>query len=65
MQGTTSTPAAEYLFKSWTNSELLDKETAELFHHVKAQLLFLCKYARPDIQTAVSFLCTKVKCPDR
>ena len=24
----------------------------------------LCKRARPDIQTAVAFLCTRVKCPD-
>ena len=29
-----------------------------------AKCLFLCKRARPDIQTAVSFLCTRVKCPD-
>jgi hypothetical protein len=29
-----------------------------------AQLLFLSKRARPDIQTAVAFLCTRVKSPD-
>ena len=29
-----------------------------------AKLLFLCKRARPDIQTAVSFLCKRVKAPD-
>jgi len=28
-------------------------------------LLFLCKSARPDIQTAVAFLCTQVKSPDQ
>jgi hypothetical protein len=35
-----------------------------MFHHNDAKLLFLCKRARPDIQTAVSFLCTRVKSPD-
>jgi hypothetical protein len=43
---------------------LLDAETAEMFHHNVAKLLFLCKRARPDIQTPISFLCTRVKHPD-
>jgi len=29
-----------------------------------AKLLFLAKHARPDILTAMSFLCTRVKSPD-
>ena len=28
-----------------------------------AKSLFLCKIARPDLQTAVAFLCTRVKVP--
>ena len=44
--------------------ELLDDKTADMFHHNVAKLLFLCKRARPDIQTAVAFLCTRVKSPD-
>ena len=35
-----------------------------MFHHNVAKLLFLCKRARPDIETAVAFLCTHVKAPD-
>jgi len=35
-----------------------------MFHHNTAKLLFLCKRARPDLQTAVAFLCTRVKMPD-
>ena len=35
-----------------------------MFHHNLAKLLFFCKRARPDIQTAVAFLCTRVKAPD-
>ena len=35
------------------------------FHHNVAKLLFLCKRARPDLQTAVAFLSTWVQRPDR
>ena len=65
MNGEAPTPAANHLFDvNNENPALLDREKAELFHHIVAQLLFLCKRSRPDIQTAVSFLCTRVKCPD-
>jgi hypothetical protein len=66
MNGESATPAASHLFdvSKATDDMLLDQETAELFHHNVAKLLFLCKRARPDIQTAVSFLCTRVKNPD-
>jgi hypothetical protein len=45
-------------------AEQLDEETAQTFHRIVAKLLFLCKRSRPDIQTAVAFLCTRVKSPD-
>jgi len=35
-----------------------------MFYTNVAKLLFLCKHAWPDIQTAVAFLCTCVKGPD-
>jgi len=35
-----------------------------MFHHITAKLLFLCKRARPDVQAATAFLCTRVKAPD-
>ena len=37
---------------------------ADRYHHLIAKLLYLCKRSRPDIQTAVAFLCTRVKQPD-
>jgi hypothetical protein len=43
---------------------MLDKDKATMFHHNVAKLLFLCKSARPDIQMAIAFLCTRVKQPD-
>jgi len=35
-----------------------------LFHHLVAKLLYLSKCTSQDIQTAVDFLCTRVKEPD-
>jgi hypothetical protein len=59
-----ASPAANHLFDVNEDGEKLDEETVQLFHHFVAKLLLLCKRARPDIQTAVAFLCTRVKTPD-
>ena len=64
MIGHAFTPAPTHLFDVNDESRKLDEEKAIMFHHNVAKLLFLCKRARPDIQTAVSFLCTRVKNPD-
>jgi Reverse transcriptase (RNA-dependent DNA polymerase) len=64
MAGVCPTPAANHLFDVNAEAEKLDDTKKEFFHHVVAQLLFLCKRARPDIQTAVAFLCTRVQYPD-
>lgn len=60
------TPAADYLFRVREEGEAkyLEEERADMFHSVTAMLLFLCGRARRDIQTAVSFLTTRVKQPD-
>jgi hypothetical protein len=42
----------------------LSASESDRYHHFVAKLLFLCKSARPDIQTAVAFLSTRVKKPD-
>ena len=64
MEGTATTPAAEHLFKINEAPTYLDDENAMFFHHNVAKLLFLCKRARPDLQTTVAFLSTRVKRPD-
>ena len=56
------TPAAPDLFAS-PQSPPLPKADAEAFHTFVAKGLFLCKRARPDTQTAISALCTRVKEP--
>jgi Reverse transcriptase (RNA-dependent DNA polymerase) len=64
MEGIASSPAANHLFEVSDTPSPLDKPTSELFHHLTAKLLFLCKRARPDLQLAVAFLTTRVKGPD-
>jgi hypothetical protein len=64
MAGKSATPAASHLFQVNKDAKKLDEDNGQLFHHNVAKLLFLCKHARPDIQTAVAFLCTRVKAPD-
>jgi hypothetical protein len=65
MAGTAATPAAEHLFTVDQDPEYLDDKTSDFFHHMTAKLLFLAKRARPDIQTAIAFLTTRVKRPDK
>ena len=65
MSGLVASPAAEHLFTVRDDPTMrLDDKRAELFHHIAIQLLFVCKRARPDLQTAISFLCTRVKNPN-
>jgi hypothetical protein len=65
MDGTASSPAADYLFTIKEGIEPLNQEKSEFFHATVAKLLFLCKRGRPDIQTAIAFLCTRVQEPTR
>jgi hypothetical protein len=64
MAGQSATPASSFLFQVNEDAEKLSEEKAQFFHHNVEKLLFLCKRARPDIQTSVAFLCTRVKNPD-
>jgi hypothetical protein len=65
MDGESPTPAASHLFDINTESPVkLCSSKTEIFHPMTAQLLFLSKQARPDIHTAVAFLCTRVKSPN-
>jgi hypothetical protein len=65
MDGTASSPAGAYLFKIVEGIELLDEDASKFFHATIAKLLFLCKRGRPDIQTAIAFLCTRVQHPTK
>ena len=62
LKTTTAFPATNNLFtiRKEEDRELISKEMAKQFHRTTAQLLFLCKRARPDVETLISFLTTTV-----
>ena len=64
LASTKASPAGDHLFKVREDGKKIPEELARQFHRTTAQLLFLCKRARPDIETLVSFLTTRVKEPD-
>jgi hypothetical protein len=43
MDGEAARPTANHLFEVNKSTDKLDKETAQIFHHNVAKLLFLCK----------------------
>jgi len=61
MNGVSKTPASGHLFNMNPASKKLLEDKAQLFHHLVAKLLYLCRCIRQYIQTAVAFLCTWVK----
>ena len=66
MDGHATTPAVTHLFKVNTdNPKLLCKEKKELFVHLVMQGLYLSQQGHPDIRTAISFLCSRLNCPDK
>jgi hypothetical protein len=62
--GKLATPTGDHLFKIREDGQKLDDEMADAFHHTVYQLLFAANCAHQDIQTAVSFLTTRVHAPD-
>ena len=65
MEGVSNTPGAAHLFK--TNSEdpkLLGDEQKKIFVHLVMQGLYLSQRGRPDIRTAITFLCGQLHNPD-
>ena len=64
MKGSAVTPAANHLFKVSDHPVSLDRDKTDTYVHLTMQLLYLSQRARPDIRTAVSFLCGRVQYPD-
>ena len=65
MNGTAPTPASDNLFDIDEASPALNEKEADFFHRTTARLLFAAKRARPDLQVAVAYLCTRVKSPNQ
>lgn len=64
MSGSTKTPVGAHLFQINDEAETLATKEADAFHRKVAQLLYVSKRTRPDIQTAIAFLCTHVHALD-
>ena len=64
MEGNARTPAACESYKTNDGARKLLEEKAQLFYHIVAKLLYLCRRTQQDIQTAVAFLCTRVESPN-
>jgi hypothetical protein len=65
MNGTSPTPASDNLFDVDEESPALNEKESDFFHRTTARLLFAAKRARPDLQVAVAYLCTRVKSPSQ
>jgi hypothetical protein len=65
MNGTSPTPASDNLFEVDDESPALNEKESDFFHRTTARLLFAAKRARPDLQVAVAYLCTRVKSPNQ
>ena len=58
---TVASPTNKNLFTTCDGeSDELGKDRSEIFHSVTAKLLFIMKRARPDIETTISYLMTRV-----
>ena len=55
-----TTLATKNLFNVQKDSEELNEEKSDLFQSILAKLLYICKRARPDVETVVAYLCTRV-----
>ena len=56
-----SSPAQKNLFTVGKADDLLGEDKAATFHSTTMKLLFVVKRARPDIQSSLSSLCTRVQ----
>ena len=65
MKGTATTPAAPHLFKvNNKDPQLLGPVKKKIFMHLVMQGLYLSQRGRPDIRTAIAFLCGRLHDPD-
>ena len=61
MNGISPDPVKSKLFTVHDTSPQLGYQQAEFFHCMTARLLYAVKCARPDIQVAFAYLCTRVR----
>ena len=67
LTGISASPATEHLYaiRKESDQNKLDEKRATEFHNAVAQLILKLPRVRKDIQTAVYFLTTRVRIPDK
>ena len=55
-----TSPATRKLRDENPDCELLSEDKKDAFHSIVAKTLWIMKRARPDLETAISYLCTRV-----
>ena len=55
-----SSPSKKGLQNVDESSTILEKKYSDIFHSIVANLLWVAKRGRPDIEPVISFLCTRV-----
>ena len=60
LTGAVTSPCARHLLEVREEVNQLDEKRKEMFHSVTAKLFYIETRSRPDIETAVSFLTTRV-----
>ena len=63
VKGTAVNPAKSKLFYIDDKSPRLSSAKKDIFHSITSKVLWISQRSRPDLDTAVSFLCTRVKGP--
>ena len=59
-----ATPATRDLHVVRENAQQLDEKRSDIFHSVTMKLMYIAKRTRPDIETAIGFLSTRVSKSD-
>ena len=57
--------ATSQLFTITSEPKELDDEKNERYQSITAKILWIMKISRPDLETAVYFLCTQLQCPNK
>ena len=63
--GTSMVPAAKHLFTTRPDAPKISPQEQEIFHHLTMQLMYLSQHGRPNIQTAIAFLSSRVSNPNQ
>ena len=64
LEGSVASPAQPHLFNVNEDAEKLGEVKSVTFHTVTQMLLYVTKRSRPDLETLISFLITRISKSD-